>query len=74
MEIPSSLSCLKSLPSSTNKLEYGLRIRIICMHKRSHARAKVRDPHRYHWITIPENISKDLYLNSDQFRPSLHLL
>lgn len=63
------------LPAPVESTRQGLRLRILCRHKRSILKAQLYVPQRYHWIVLEnENVLASLYLLHDQYRPPLIML
>ncbi|VDM47712.1 unnamed protein product [Toxocara canis] len=74
VEIPKSVSRVQCTAMPSNGVEHGLRVRLVCVQKRSNTRAEIRDMHRYHWITVTDQVLTALHLTVDQYRPALYLL
>ncbi|KAH7724364.1 CBN-NDX-1 protein [Aphelenchoides avenae] len=75
VEIPHAVIGTYCLPSPIDSLWHGLRVRILCHHKRSTTKAPINETHRYHWMSLqdPHVIGK-LCLHADQYQPSLFML
>uniref|UniRef100_A0A915DKI3 Uncharacterized protein n=1 Tax=Ditylenchus dipsaci TaxID=166011 RepID=A0A915DKI3_9BILA len=75
IDLPSSVIGMWCLPAPVESLRQGLRLRILCRHKRSVNKAAILVPNRYHWLALEDQaVLASLYLLPNQFRPSLHLL
>uniref|UniRef100_A0A1I8AHN9 Nudix hydrolase domain-containing protein n=1 Tax=Steinernema glaseri TaxID=37863 RepID=A0A1I8AHN9_9BILA len=75
LEAPSSLLAVSCLPSPVESLAHGLRVRLLCQHKRSQLKSNLIDPNRYHWIPVPDDrVLSELHIRPEQFRTALHML
>lgn len=75
VEMPDSVIGFWCLPAPVTSTRQGIRLRVLCKHKRSMQKGVIRSPNRYHWITLESNdVLASLYLLPDQFRPQLFLL
>ncbi|KAK0423909.1 hypothetical protein QR680_008400 [Steinernema hermaphroditum] len=75
IETPTSIVAISCLPSPVESLAHGLRVRLLCQHKRSQLKSNLIDPNRYHWIPVPNSqILSDFHISPDQFRTALHML
>ncbi|KAL3106027.1 hypothetical protein niasHT_022208 [Heterodera trifolii] len=75
LELPEAVTALWCLPAPVSSVRHGIRLRLLCRHKRSAQRGQILAPQRYRWIELnhPEVLST-LYLLDEQFRPKLFLL
>uniref|UniRef100_A0A914IBH4 Nudix hydrolase domain-containing protein n=1 Tax=Globodera rostochiensis TaxID=31243 RepID=A0A914IBH4_GLORO len=75
LELPEAVTALWCLPAPMSSVRHGIRLRLLCRHKRSAQRGQILAPQRYRWIELdhPEVLST-LYLLDEQFRPKLFLL
>jgi len=75
IEIPEAVIGVWCLPVPRETLRQGLRLRILCRHKRSSSKAEILVPARYHWIPLEsEEVLASLYMLTDQFRPRVIML
>jgi hypothetical protein len=52
LELPEAVSAIWCLPAPITSVRHGIRLRLICRHKRSAQRAQINSPQRYHWIEV----------------------
>ncbi|KAL7078137.1 hypothetical protein ACQ4LE_002540 [Meloidogyne hapla] len=75
LELPEAVTAIWCLPSPQSSVRQGIRLRLICRHRKSSMRAQINAPQRYHWLELDRvDVLSSLYLLDDQFRPRLFLL
>nr|CAD2182888.1 unnamed protein product [Meloidogyne enterolobii] len=75
LELPEAVTAIWCLPSPQSSVRHGIRLRLICRHRKSAMRAQINAPQRYHWLELNSvDVLASLYLLDDQFRPRLFLL
>jgi len=74
IDIPRGVVGTWCLPSPIDSLHHGLRIRLLCPHKKT-TKAPIIDPRRYHWLEIQnEKVLEELCISQNQFQPALYML
>nr|CAD2157047.1 unnamed protein product [Meloidogyne enterolobii] len=75
LELPEAVTAIWCLPSPQSSVRHGIRLRLICRHRKSAMRAQINAPQRYHWLELNSvDVLASLYLLDDHFRPRLFLL
>ncbi|KAI6171569.1 Nudix hydrolase domain-containing protein [Aphelenchoides bicaudatus] len=75
IDVPRAVLGTWCLPSPIDSYHHGLRIRLLCPHKRTSSKAPIADPRRYHWLELrDEKVFEELSLAPDQFQPTLYML
>ncbi|KAK6014571.1 hypothetical protein OSTOST_20041, partial [Ostertagia ostertagi] len=71
---PSHVVRIKCHPNPLQSLAHGISVRLYCQHKKSATKAVIRSP-RYHWIPVEsKSIREQLYMEKNQYRPTLRMI
>ena len=52
LELPEAVTSIWCLPSPQSSVRHGIRLRLICRHRKSAMRAQINAPQRYHWLEV----------------------
>uniref|UniRef100_A0A914D4V1 Uncharacterized protein n=1 Tax=Acrobeloides nanus TaxID=290746 RepID=A0A914D4V1_9BILA len=75
IDIPSGVIGVSCLPKPLESLQHGIRLRILCYHKKSTMKAQLHDTKRYHWLNVQSpKVLSHLCLLPNQFQPALFML
>ncbi|VDO80175.1 unnamed protein product [Onchocerca flexuosa] len=73
--MPTELIQIQCLPMPKNGTKHGIRTRILCNLKLTHAAScEIRFPEKYHWITVGIPILEQLNMVPGHYRPTISML
>jgi hypothetical protein len=52
LELPEAVTAIWCLPTPLSSVRHGIRLRLICRHRKSAMRAQINSPQRYHWLEV----------------------